>query len=539
MEKERKRKEHLQNVLQKHGSGKNIANKGKDGEGAASPTKADSSAGSAFQKLFEQRAQGFQIDFRFRNAPPRPPVGPIFIGQKLDVVLQEHSQQYKTLNSVEVNHRWELHTENDLGVPLAASAMDIESYTKTTDGTKMHPDDEALLDWKGSLGDTAAEELKIRQDRARAAARAALTGRAMPVKSTYASAAAAAAAAAKKKNPHSRVLNEDMQTWMKKTTYLSNDYSRKVHDFKSLAKTKQELAGELEQKRAEIAKKRSAAAIAQTFETIPLVHPSKKKLKVKQSYPLLPNVRAWGRAHTHLIIDKAPPMEKPYSLKDLRKGLIANVEKPDDKARMSCDVFVPAKEVEKKEQYQAVQSYDLDIIPLKDEDAPQVHFCFWIDKEKGIATYMPLPSRVQLSTGRPLREIVYRGVGRRELTEEEVAEEEERMAEINEELAEKYNTTKSVKPSSAAATVIADEIAGTTTATTNSKRRTITEDGEDDFGDDDDDSSDSGDGKYLLFYMPRWSVICPFALALFSKKLLAIVTEALFGGGTKTIVADA
>ena len=39
------------------------------------------------------------------------------------------------------------------------------------------------------------------------------------------------AAPSAKKKAFSRVLKEGMQTWMKKTTYLSNDYSRKVHDF--------------------------------------------------------------------------------------------------------------------------------------------------------------------------------------------------------------------------------------------------------------------------------------------------------------------
>uniref|UniRef100_A0A7S3PCQ2 Uncharacterized protein n=2 Tax=Amphora coffeiformis TaxID=265554 RepID=A0A7S3PCQ2_9STRA len=490
LEKERKAKEHREKILKQTGSSKNI----KGSEKKSSKPGSAPLTGSNFQKLFETRSQGFQIEFRFRNAPPRPPVGPIFVGQPLDVVLQEQSQQYKTLNSVEVNHRWELHTENELGVPLAACAMDIQSYQKTSDGTKLHPDDHALLDWKGSLGDTAAEELKIRQDRARAAARAALTGRAMPVKLT---ANASGAAAKTKKAKFSRVLDEGMQTWMKKTTYLSNDYSRKVHDFKSLAKTKQELAEELEQKRLEISKKRSAAAIAQSFDTTKIEHPSKKKLKVKRTYPLLPNVQAWGKAHTHIIIDKAPTTTKPYALRDLKKGLIANVEKPEDKPKMACDVFVPAKGVEGEDQYQAVQSYDLDIIPLKDDDSPQMHFCFWIDKDKGLATYLPLPSRVQLSTGRPLREIVYRGVQRRPLTEEEVKEEEERTAEINEELAEKYNLTKTVKPSDIPK---GDE----------APRKKIIEDGdgdgEDDFGDDDDD--DSSDD------------------------------EAIFGGGTKTIEAQ-
>jgi Fe-S cluster biosynthesis and repair protein YggX len=311
--------------------------------------------------------------------------------------------------------------------------MDIHSYKKTQDGTKLHPDDEALLDWTASMGDTAADELKIRQDRARAAARAALTGRAMPVKQTMNP--TGAKAAAKGKKAFSRVLDESMQTWMKKTTYLSNDYSRKVHDFKSLAKTKQELAEELDQKRVEITKKRSAAAISQTFENIPIVHPSKKKLKPRKVYPLLPNVENWGKSHTHIIIDKAPTVPLTYTVQDLSKGLIANVEKPDVNPHMTCDVFVSAKDAEEEGKHRAVQSYDLDIIPLKDDQDPHVHFCFWINRESGngTASYLPLPSRVQLSTGRPLRAMVYRRVERRALGPHEAKEEEERKADLEEE----------------------------------------------------------------------------------------------------------
>jgi Fe-S cluster biosynthesis and repair protein YggX len=44
----------------------------------------------------------------------------------------------------------------------------------------------------------------------------------------------------------SRVLSEGVQSWMKKTTYITKDYSRKVHDFKSLAKNKQEAEVNLE-----------------------------------------------------------------------------------------------------------------------------------------------------------------------------------------------------------------------------------------------------------------------------------------------------
>lgn len=51
-----------------------------------------------------------------------------------------------------------------------------------------------------------------------------------------------------------------------KTTYITNDYTRKVHDFKSLAKTKQELEQDLELKQQQIAHRRTAAAVAKTFE---------------------------------------------------------------------------------------------------------------------------------------------------------------------------------------------------------------------------------------------------------------------------------
>ena len=63
---------------------------GKKQKVAVAPiTPASTSNSSAFQELFAQRARGFQIDFRFRNAPPRPPVGPCFVGNSLDTVLLE------------------------------------------------------------------------------------------------------------------------------------------------------------------------------------------------------------------------------------------------------------------------------------------------------------------------------------------------------------------------------------------------------------------------------------------------------------------
>lgn len=451
---------------------------------------------SAFQKLFEQRAQGFHIEFRFRNAPPRPPVGPCFVGKTIDAVLQEESRQYKALNAVEVNHRWKLHAEKDLGVPLAPSAMDLNSYTAAPDENEdIHPDDIAILDWKGSMGDTAADDLKLRQDQARAAARAALQGKILPFSNSATKSAAHRQRPSKK--AFSRVLDEDLQTWMKKTTYLSNDYSRKVHDFKSLAQSKKEIAQDLQLKQEELSKRRSARSVLASFNNdAPLTHPTRKNLKPKQVFDVLPNVSQWGKGFTHVVLDK-PPAAKNYEMKTLNRALVANVEKPDANARMTCQLFVPSQDEPK---YRSISTYDLDVIPLKDEDSPSVHFCLWVDRDTSTASYFPLSSRVQLSAGRPAKVLPQRTVNRRELNDRERVELEERRAEVDRDLAEQYHMFTMNAPAEG---VEADLNKNTERLSQGEKEN---DDGEDDFGDDDDDES-SGD-------------------------------EALFGGATKTIVAE-
>jgi RNA polymerase II-associated factor 1 len=408
--------------LQKHGGDR----------GKKQKTGAPEESKSAFQELFTQRAQGFQIDFRFRNAPPRPPVGPCFVGSGLDGVLLDLSQ-YKPLNAVEVNYRWKLHSEPDLGVPLAPSAMDPKSYTPSTAEPTLHPEDRDLLQWKGSLGDTAAEELKKRRDHARAVARLALIGKS-PAKFLEKAKSTVATTTSSKK-AFSRVLDETMQSWMKKTTYISNDYTRKVHDFKSLAKTKQDLAEDLQVRQQDLAVRRSGPAISKTFEECkrPIQsHPSKKHLKPVMEMQFLPNVERWGQAYTHLVVDKSPG-----NVEGLDKAFVANVHKKDINSAMTCQLFVPSAEESK---YQAIQQYQLDVLPLKEEDAPHDHFCIWIDPESKIATYMPIASRVQLSTGRPLKKKNYNmNISRRAMNEDDTAEMEERVAEVDVDMEEKVN----------------------------------------------------------------------------------------------------
>mmetsp|Transcript_11348 Transcript_11348/g.27349 ORF Transcript_11348/g.27349 Transcript_11348/m.27349 type:complete len:502 (+) Transcript_11348:128-1633(+) len=434
-EKERKRKEHRDKILGKQGSG------GQDRKRSKSPAAPPPAKKSKFQDLFAQRAQGFQIDFKFRNAPPRPPVGPCFVGNGLEGVLHDISQ-YKPLNAVEVNYSWKLHSESDLGVPLAPSAMDPQLYkppsTNTTTPT-LHPDDENLLNWKGSLGDTAAEQLKKRRDYARATARLALAGKS-PSKFLLEKTKSPVASASKRKN-FSRVLDEKMQSWMKKTTYLSNDYSRKVHDFKSLVKTKEEQGRDLEVRRQDLSVRRSAAAITKTFQECKKAvtkHPgNKRNLKPVCEMPFLPNIEHWGNPYTHVVFDKVPGVEK------MDKAFVANVNRKDASSRMTCQLFTPAAEGgDGQDQFKPVQQYDLDVLPLKEEDTPHVNFCIWIDSAAEVATYLPISSRVQLSGGRPTKKRNHiMNVTRRAMNQDEKQEADERLAEVDYDVEKKLNPT--------------------------------------------------------------------------------------------------
>lgn len=369
------------------------------------------------------------------------------------------------MNAIEMNHTWKLHSEEDIGVPLAPTAMDPDLYNAKDDEdmAKLHPDDEALLSWKGHMGDSSQDIRKRKQEMARAVAIQVATGR------SPASAKIRPASSTKKKQKSdSRVLKEDMPKWQKKTTYLANDHTRKVHDFRSLAETKQEMVVDMEQKRRDISARRSASAIRKSFDSTKLQHPTRKNLKPVKVLPVIPNAPHWGHSFTHVVIDKVPTsLTTGYSSADLVKGLVTNVEVIDGSQRMACDVQVPVKEGETSDgkTYRPLVSFDLAVEPLKDEEAPHTSFCFCVGTDS--VQYIPVPSRVKLSTGRPAETDTPHPLERRPLTEEEQQEVEERAAEVDESLAAKFNRNKKA----------------TTTAN---------DDGEDDYDDSDDSDEDGG-----------------------------------------------
>jgi hypothetical protein len=283
-------------------------------------------------------------------------------------------------------------------------------------------------------------------------------------------------------------------------------------------------------KQQEISLRHNALAVAESFKDMPLVHPTRKNLKPKRVMPLLPNVENWGLAYTHVVIDKAPNLKNTaHTNSSLNKSIIANVAKRSANAGMDCQLWVPAvkdddkkkdgtdkedadsdaenvpvaTDSQKKAPFEPVQEFDLDVMPLKEENVPATNFCLWVDSVQGVATYVPLSSRVHLTTGRPVRGAGANLVTRRPATDVERDELEERMAEVDEDMAEKHHVVREriVPPPTKK---MAPAAAATKDDAMNVDKNDKDDEGEDDFGDD--DSSDED--------------------------------EAVFGGATKTIVAE-
>ena len=111
-----------------------------------------------------------------------------------------------------------------------------------------------------------------------------------------------------------------------------------------------------------------------------------------------------------------------------------------------------------------------------------MNFCFWI--EDGVARYVPVASRVQLSTGRPVPQAVPRMVERRPMTDAEREAMEVRMAAVDKEMAEKHHVESEPKRTARFAdnSPVADKDNGD-------------DDGEDDFGDEDSSSEEEVFGR--------------------------------------------
>lgn len=434
-EKEAKRRKHTLAVLNKvkaqkdkhHQTNKNL----------------ESSDESKFQALFSKRSEGFILEFKFRNAPPRPPVGPCFVGHNLEGEITRWGRYRE--NTIEKTYVNKLHAEPDLGIPLAMHSMILDNYkdlTQTKKNLPLHPDDEALLSWKGTMGDTAKEAIQVSRDRRRAEAHAeALTPSSSQKTSTSNTTTGKAIIRRVKPGlPNSRVL-EGHQSWMKKTTYLYNDPNNSVHKFTSLADTKKKTAQQVEE---EVIKRKAKLSnpnqIAKGFNKKPLLkHPTKKNVTAVSEYTLLPNVETWGHSYVHVVLDKPPKPtnNKKVGNQQLNSAVITDIRDPDGKS-YECNLLVP--NTSPTGSYSITQKYDLDLIQLRDGENPPTNFLLFFDDTKNIATYHPIYSRVQLSTGRtPSESAPLTYIQKNPMTQDHIKELEKSVAEVDSDLASKYD----------------------------------------------------------------------------------------------------
>jgi len=466
-EQERRRREHTKRILAKQGGTSKKVGSGKSSSHhKSSKSVLDKTSSSEFQKLFEKRAEGFVIDLKFRNAPPRPPVGPFFVGCGFEDEMERRWTQYRPNNSIELNHSLQLHDERSLITTCAFLPCMLdegEYYPKTAvkkgkDGSGAEADlepamldeaDEKLLNWTGSLGDTAADELKKRRELAHYRANGLLgagQGSATPKSKLNMK----IELANKSKNKGSRVLAEKHQRWMKKTTYLTNDQSKSVHQFKSQADYKKQSKEEIElQLRALKEKVGDKQFIEKSFDAVnkgprPRGHPTKRGVTVVSDVPIFPDIFTWGLSYSNVVIDNLP-QGITVTPEQLSSAVIGDVGRKggDNSKKMECNLLVqPEKDDSKQESsessdspiYKAVQKYNLDVFPLRSDDQPDINYLFFYDKEKKVVTYHPIQSRVQLSTGHLVRGVAPMSIRKRELTSEEKLELDERAAAIDLEL---------------------------------------------------------------------------------------------------------
>jgi len=317
----------------------------------------------------------------------------------------------------------------------------------------LHPDDAKLIDWTGDTGDSVLKELQNRRQRARAL----LTHGGLPSATTT----TAATASKNKLGVVSRVLREVNPFFMKKTTYIANDQSKSIHSFKSLEKTKTENAKEIRRKLEENRRKLSGPeGIMAAFVEANAnrkgkkrKHPVKRDVEAMYEIPFLPDATTWGHTYTHVVMDHLPKKTapgrkgkggKPVGRKMLERAFIADVTRSGENVRMECNVLLPedagvggAKQ-EGDTFYDAALAYNVDLVPLKEEGVPCVNFLLTIDEKNSVATYHPVGTKVQLSTGRRPggsaaggRKRLGRHVGRREMGSDDVEEMEGRLGEID------------------------------------------------------------------------------------------------------------
>ena len=383
------------------------------------------------------RTQDFVVNLAFRNELPRVPVGARFLGgEVMGGGLGKEFVEYSKPPDIEREHAWRLHSELDCGVKI--DTVSPECYELNT-VDKLQDEDRVFVEWKGGMGDSEREELqKVREMRRRG-----LTGNKW--KGRKRSDSYEIGLKDGKSFSESRILDRKAPEYMKRTTYLANDIHQKKNEFRSLTEVNMEKVKELDERIKTHAEASGQGAIDKSFafanrpNRARMKHATKKNLTVEWIMPLLPDIDTWSHSLSHTDISTSEKNNKKQ-IKFASRSIVADVAVKESKdsgvktQRMTCNLIAPAAPNAPtklaREEYQVTQAYDLEVIPLRKEGEPEVHFLLRVSQEDGAVYYHPLNSKVNMSMPRPGPRIERR-VLRREMTQEEKEDDDNARCDVD------------------------------------------------------------------------------------------------------------
>mmetsp|Transcript_29471 Transcript_29471/g.38119 ORF Transcript_29471/g.38119 Transcript_29471/m.38119 type:complete len:500 (+) Transcript_29471:55-1554(+) len=372
-----------------------------------------------------QKNTEFLCTLKFRNTLPSPFLGPNF----LDIPFPlERLTQYRP-NSLDVEYKWKLHCERNLGVPI--DIIDPSNYLVPTRPQELAEEDQALLDWKvdtanGSLlpgGISSKEERNAKKH-----------GRSLVNH-------------LKRKNVDTNV------TWMKRTMYLANDLYDPVHRFESGQKATQQQLEKLNQDMIAVNAESAATKIAQSFNAAndpkgkkAIKHPTNSSLTPEWVLPVLPDANLWSNVYMHVGFDVDPilqdePNKDPEYLsakgRRFTQAVISDVREKEVVGAtdpvMVASYLVPEKDAPNTVQESAGEERNFEHlrgyqIEVKDTENT---FVFMIDPDNGLASYCKLDTRIDLKKGRPqTQSSTYAKLKRRPFTAEELQQRDKTTREV-------------------------------------------------------------------------------------------------------------
>ena len=221
----------------------------------------------------------FNCPLSFRNTLPDIPCNPKFLEYPFDARrFTKYTGLYEPTKLEEL-YKFQIHPEPDLGIGM--DLVDPDKYKVPTSTPQLAAEDERLLNWEK----VQKEEKEQRMGKS------------------------------------SRMEKRPDVTWLRKTVYTENDLFDNVHKFVTEAQVKENqekrLSADLDSRARTAAEK--IIDIQATFDAAnsdtPLVHPTKKGMKIASVVPLLPAVDLWVNNYTNMVFGYDPLNDAEISKK--------------------------------------------------------------------------------------------------------------------------------------------------------------------------------------------------------------------------------